>query len=251
MTKMRGGADALSFTEDFLPQSSPAPPAPLRILIVSSVRLVRDGLVLVLRQRTSVSGVFSAATPADAVSAITEFRPTIVVLDLANDNALGAARLLRQASQGMQIVGFSAGEHEPDVLSYAEAGIAGFVSPDASMDELLAAIDRAATGELLCSPRAAGAMFRRLAVLSAQYRGDSAALPLTSRELEIVHRINMGLSNKGIARDLRIGLSTVKNHVHNILEKLRVSRRGESAARFREASMPQRPRVQIPTDQRN
>ena len=56
---------------------------------------------------------------------------------------------------------------------------------------------------------------------------------LTRRETEIVQLIDQGLSNKEIAQRLGIDIYTVKNHVHNILEKLRVHRRGEAAARMR------------------
>ena len=76
-------------------------------------------------------------------------------------------------------------------------------------------------------------LLRRVAALAAGNGGGLPRAQLTSREREIVGLIDRGLSNKEIARDLGIEVATVKNHVHNILEKLQVHRRGEAAARVR------------------
>ena len=79
----------------------------------------------------------------------------------------------------------------------------------------------------------AASLLRRVAALAAVHGGELPRGRLTSREREIVRLIDQGLSNKEIARDLGIEVATVKNHVHNILEKLQVHRRGEAAARVR------------------
>src|SRR5256886_10308318 len=81
--------------------------------------------------------------------------------------------------------------------------------------------------------RSAGALLRRIAALATDGRSDRVQAHLTSREREIMGLIDEGLSNKEIAKRLRIEVATVKNHVHNILEKLQVHRRGEAAARVR------------------
>jgi DNA-binding NarL/FixJ family response regulator len=72
---------------------------------------------------------------------------------------------------------------------------------------------------------------------------------LTSREQDIIALIDRGLSNKEIARQLKISLPTVKNHVHNILEKLQVSRRGAAAALLREAAVARTTTRRLPTRQ--
>jgi DNA-binding NarL/FixJ family response regulator len=76
-------------------------------------------------------------------------------------------------------------------------------------------------------------MFRRLAALAGSREVVADDAQLTSRERQILKFVDEGLSNKEIAHRLQIGVSTVKNHVHRILEKLHVSRRGEAAARLR------------------
>ncbi len=84
---------------------------------------------------------------------------------------------------------------------------------------------------MLCTPRIAALLLRRVAEAAAPR--SSGLERLTPRETEIVDLIEQGLSNKQIARRLSIELATVKNHVHNILEKLEVARRGEAVARVR------------------
>jgi two-component system, NarL family, nitrate/nitrite response regulator NarL len=81
-----------------------------------------------------------------------------------------------------------------------------------------------------CSPKLAATLLRRVAALAQEQRSPSALDSLTIRERQIVGLIGDGLSNKEIASGLKIEVATVKNHVHNILEKLNVTRRSEAAA---------------------
>ena len=84
-----------------------------------------------------------------------------------------------------------------------------------------------------CAPHIAAAMFRRLADFLREARPQASLPPLTVRESEILALAEEGRSNKEIARDLTISCATVKNHMHNILQKLQVSRRGQAVARLR------------------
>jgi DNA-binding NarL/FixJ family response regulator len=86
----------------------------------------------------------------------------------------------------------------------------------------------------------AGALLRRVTALASGRTLDGPASSLTSRELQVVRLIDQGLSNKQIALQLEIELSTVKHHVHHILEKLEVERRGEAVARLRQQGLLQR-----------
>jgi DNA-binding NarL/FixJ family response regulator len=130
------------------------------------------------------------------------------------------------------VLGLPAGDQA--LLDCAEAGAAGYVSRDASLADLKAALQSAVLGELRCTPRDAAALLRRVALLAAQRSGPApTGAALTQREVEIAGLIDGGLSNKEIARRLGIEVSTVKNHVHNILEKLQVHRRGEAVSQLR------------------
>jgi DNA-binding NarL/FixJ family response regulator len=95
------------------------------------------------------------------------------------------------------------------------------------------AVENVSRGEPCCDPWMTAALFRRLHSLAAGKLPESLEEPLTPREREIVALIDEGLSNKQIAQLLCIEPATVKNHVHNVLEKLHVARRGEAAAMVR------------------
>ena len=114
----------------------------------------------------------------------------------------------------------------------AEAGLDGFVSAEADIDELVATARTAVRGELLCSPRVAAILRRRITTLARDHTRDETAR-LTSREREVMGLVDAGLSNREVARQLRIEVSTVKNHIRSVFEKLDVRDRNEAAARLR------------------
>ena len=130
-----------------------------------------------------------------------------------------------------------------------QAEIAGYVARNGSKEDLIAAVENAVRGEVLCSPRVAASLFRCLAARLQTTRQRPPEVALTSREQDIIALVDRGLSNKEIARQLKIGLPTVKNHVHNILEKLPVGRRGVAAALLREAAHVRATTQRSPTRQ--
>lgn len=130
------------------------------------------------------------------------------------------------------------------MLACAEAGVSGFVSRNGSIHDAVTAVHCAVRNELVCSPRIAALLFSRVAAAGSKRLVDRDNDALIRREHEIVSLIMQGLSNKEISRQLRIQNATVKNHIHNILSKLQVRRRGEVAARIRGSAVlsPRRPR---------
>lgn len=130
------------------------------------------------------------------------------------------------------------------MLACAEAGVSGFVSRNGSIHDVVTAVHCAVRNELVCSPRIAALLFSRVAAAGSKRLVDRDNDALIRREHEIVSLIMQGLSNKEISRQLRIQNATVENHIHNILSKLQVRRRGEVAARIRGSAVlsPRRPR---------
>jgi two-component system, NarL family, nitrate/nitrite response regulator NarL len=184
----------------------------IRLALVTSVRLLQDGLAHLLRDRDPALCV-ETIYPDDALETrLLSFAPDVVLIDIVT---------LRRT------VAFAVDEVEEDLLACAEVGVAGFVGRDASVEELLDAVASAQRGELHCPPRLASLMFHRLTALVG---GGTDRLSLTSRQIQIVRLIEAGLSNKEIARQLSIEVSTVKNHVHNVLGKLRVNHRWQAPA---------------------
>jgi len=205
----------------------------IRLGIVADIRLYREGLAECLGQRDGFEVVCTASTPVQAWVEVSELHPDIVLVDMAIGGSRAALLHIMELAPGTPIVALGVAELEGDVLACAEAGVAGYVPRDGSIEDLVAAIQCAARGELLCTPRMAGSLLRRVAALAAEQGHRPPALTLTGREREVVLLIDQGLSNKDIARQLGIEVATVKNHVHNLLEKLQVHRRSEAAARHR------------------
>ena len=208
----------------------------IEVFVLVGVRLYRDGIVDALRRDPRFHVVGSAASLRTAREELEGMlaSPHVAVIDVDLPDGFGAARALRESWPTLAIVALAVRETDDDVVSWAEAGVSGLVSRSASVAQLLDAIAAAVDDKVLCSPAVAGALLRRVNAMGLD-RGAQAGPPLTRREREIVRLIGDGLSNKEIATALHIEVATVKNHVHNILEKLSVGNRTEAvhAARAR------------------
>ncbi len=191
------------------------------VTIVSDVLLYREGLAASLIRHGRVK-VLDIVTSADALPVISRNIPDALLLDGAANDCLQLARKIRVLVPAVRIVGFGISGGADRFVDCAESGLVAFVDSGGSVGELVNAVFAALNGELDCSPKVSALMCERLARLAI---GSAKAAALTRREQEIAVLIGQGLSNKEIAIDLRIGASTVKNHVHSILEKLHVRRR--------------------------
>jgi len=210
------------------------PAAVLELFIVSGLRFLRDSLAEILGRVPALHVCGEAASLAEARATLTSARPDIFLLDAGIPGGTAAARHLAEAAPGSRIIVIGVGETAENVLAWAEAGIAGYVPNTASIDELILLIGQISHGEQPCPSRIAGSLLRRIAAGAAPAGAAPAtapATPLTGREQEIYRLVGAGLSNKDIARRLRISLGTTKSHVHNLLGKLSLQRRADVMAR--------------------
>jgi DNA-binding NarL/FixJ family response regulator len=199
------------------------------------MRIYREGLAYVLTQEGSISIVGVAACVNELAPLLRAAAVDVVLFDLAVDGGLAALRRLTSYID-LKVVVLGLNEEERQIVACARAGIAGYVTRDATLHELTQRIREATVGEFSCPPRVAATLLRNLAVP----RSDEphvVAARLTPRESEIVLLIERGMSNKEIARHLTIQLATVKNHVHNILEKLAVRDRADAVRATRSIQM--------------
>jgi two-component system, NarL family, nitrate/nitrite response regulator NarL len=206
----------------------------IETFVLVSVRLYRDGIADALREddRFSVVGSTASLESADEQLIALSRPPEVALIDAGIPDGTRTAHALRRVWPQARIVALAVREVDEDVVAWVEAGVSGLVSRDATLAELLDAIEAAAHDEVLTTPSVAAALLRRVAAL-ANERTNGGDAVLTRREREIIRLIDDGLSNKEIAASLRIELATVKNHVHHILVKLGVRRRAEAAALFR------------------
>jgi len=200
----------------------------IRVLVASHIRLYRDGLERVLRELPEFTLAGNAASAAEAVEQTRKLNADVVLLDMAMSDAFLVAKDLTRSGGPSKVVALGMPEDESQVLSCAQIGIAGYVTRDGSVEDVVAAVKAAARGEVHCSPKVAGSLFRRIAALSTDRTLRSGNGVLTAREAQILKLIQKGMSNKMISRSLGIELPTVKNHVHSILVKLGIHRRAQA-----------------------
>jgi two-component system, NarL family, nitrate/nitrite response regulator NarL len=203
------------------------------VLVVGEIRLYREGLALILRNAPGFEPVGSAGDAAAAVGVYRRTLPDVVLLDAAVADTVAAVRALVEAEPEMRVVVLGVDEQESEVIAYAEAGVSGYVTRGADTAALCDVLRTVARGGTLCSPEVTATLLRRVATLSAQRTPPRRTSRLTLREREIVELMRDGLTNKEIAQRLCIEVATVKNHVHNILDKLDVRRRGDVATAIR------------------
>jgi two-component system nitrate/nitrite response regulator NarL len=211
----------------------PAPVLTKRILVVDDTGLTREGLARILEAQPWVAAVETAADGETALHHVAGFAPDVVLVHMATVGGVDIVAAVVAAAPDAVVVAIGASEREDEVIACAEAGVSGYLVRNGSLADLHAMIKGAARGESLLSPRVAATLLRRVTSLAAERRSWIGSARLTARELEILGLIDQGLSNKEIAQGLSIEVRTVKNHIHNILEKLQVRRRGEAAARLR------------------
>jgi two-component system nitrate/nitrite response regulator NarL len=192
----------------------------MRILVVSDVRVVQEGLHSVLAQRNGVD-IISTVDVRHARDQNAQLNPDIVLLDAARSESIAIVQDLVAASPHTKVVAFGVKEIDAEILALAAAGTAGWVRDSTASGDMIRALEQVLREESQCRGRI-------VATPDPAYN-----MPLSRRELQIAHLIENGLTNKEIGRQLGIEPATVKNHVHNMCDKLKVHRRGEVAARIR------------------
>jgi two-component system nitrate/nitrite response regulator NarL len=205
----------------------------IRVLIVAPVRLYREGLTDALRRETAIAVIGTAAPDFDAIPLVGEDKPDAVIVDAGAVGPSFVRELVTRLPE-LHVIAFAVTESPGQIVEWAEAGVAGFVTQDQTVGDLVKIVTSAARGELVCSPTAAAALLRRVRSLTGGSNGDAG---LTRRETEIAQLIEQGMMNKEIAARLGIELATVKNHVHRILEKLGAGRRADAAAHIRRVGL--------------
>ncbi len=202
-----------------------------RVLIVDDNRVVRDALADALSAeeglRVAATCAFGNGAP---VEAIERASPDVIVLPAAGERAIELTHTITRRFAGLRVVLFGMKEHPETVTEAIEAGAVGYVADDASTEDFRETIRLVARGETRLTPRIAATLVVRLATLASARRADERArnIKLTPREIEILALVADGLTNKEIATQLHVEEQTVKNHIHNILERLSLRRRHQA-----------------------
>lgn len=209
-------------------------PAAIKVVLIDDNRLLREGLVALIRSQPGFMVLAALADVDEALAKVREAAPDVVLLDfgLADHDSLGlTARVHREIPATRVIVMGLLAAHE-DVAAYIHAGASGFIMKDASFEEFFATIRAVAAGGEVLPTALTNSLFTQ--ILRHAVNGHRAralqAVRLTARERQVIDLLSAGRSNKEIAAKLNIALHTVKSHVHNVLEKLALRSRLEVAA---------------------
>jgi two-component system, NarL family, nitrate/nitrite response regulator NarL len=212
------------------------PTRPIRILLVNEIRLIGNVIAASLEDEPDIRIVACVTTPEEALNAIHKNQVDIALVStrLPDRGALSLTRAITDVAPNTKVLALGLTEEKTRVLRYVEAGAAGYILKDDSIEDLISIVRNVQDGKVFVSPQIAAAMMERLSELAQIFTGvdvgKATEAGLTPRELEVLELIGKDLSNQQVAEKLVIEIGTVKNHVHNILEKLNVSNREEAAA---------------------
>ena len=206
---------------------------PIRIVLIHPYGLYREGLTRLLSQQQGIDVVVSAARVSEMLNKVESLKPDVIIIDYAahGRESLIECRQLQRTLSHVKILMIGLPKVAADIRAYIEAGAAGYVPYEATLQELFDSVRKVSAGEVVCSPLVARCLFDHI---TAEARKREQFAPrgeahLTKREREILLLLATGLSNKEIAFTIHVAISTVKNHVHNILRKLQVEGRREAA----------------------
>jgi DNA-binding NarL/FixJ family response regulator len=206
---------------------SPEPDDPIEVAVVDDHPIWRDGMA----EKLAAAGFTVTGTAGDGAQALRlarATRPRVVLLDLHLPDLPGAevTRRLLAADASIRVLVLSASGERQDVLDAVAAGATGYLVKSARLDEVLAAVRRAAAGEAVFTPGLAGLIlgeYRRLVDAPAR----AAAPRLTARETEVLRLVAKGLTYREIAERLTLSHRTVQNHVQNTLTKLQLHNKAQ------------------------
>jgi two-component system, NarL family, nitrate/nitrite response regulator NarL len=213
-------------------------PPKLRVLLVDDQPLFRRALATLISAQFDMTVVGEAEHGRDALEKVRVLRPDIVVMDVNMPVAGGVEGVtaIRGAGFTTPIVMLTVSEDDDDLFESIKAGANGYLLKNVRPEDLFEDLRGVMRGEAPIAPAVASKLLEALRTGGLTARGQAAPATasgdttLTRRESEILQLVADGLSNKEIANELTITEGTVKNHVHNALEKLHLTNRVQAAA---------------------
>lgn len=209
---------------------------PIKLLLVNETHLMGNVIAAALEDEPDIRVIACVTSPEEALQTVRDRDVDVALVStrLPEQGSLKLTSAIIEANPSTKVLALGLTEEKQRVLRYVEAGATGYVLKDDSFEDLIETVRAARDGKVFVSPQIAAALMERLSNLARLFSDveNSVTDPtgLTSRELEVLELIGRGRTNQQIAEELVIELGTVKNHVHNILDKLNVSSRGEAAA---------------------
>lgn len=203
----------------------------MRILVVDSHGLFRQGLVKLLSAQPNITVVGEAADSWEAVIETRRLNPDLILFELRmpSGNGLEVLRKIRQDAPDTKVLVLTASEEEEDLWQALENGAHGYLIKSSTPEQLFRAIRDVVKGEVAISPSLSGKILREMVFWKEAKGKEGPQTELTPREREILELLSTGLSDNEISNRLYLSTSTVRHHVHNILRKLHLRNRVQAA----------------------
>ena len=221
-------------------------PEPIRVLLVDDQPMFRGAIAALIDGRDDMTVVGEAENGLEGVEKARQLVPDLVVMDVEMPvmNGVEATRLIREQLSTVKVIMLTVSETDDHVFDAIRFGAHGYLLKDLRPEQLYDMIHSVMRNETPLSPAIAGRLLREIQS-GVTKRGSSPDLPqrppVTRRELEILQLVAEGLSNKEIGKKLSITEGTVKNHVHNALEKLHMENRIQATAYIVRQGLGRRP----------
>lgn len=231
-------SDPSASTRDEVATGTPevAPPASIRVLISDDHPIVREGLRRLLELEDDIEVVGEASDGEMTISMVDRLDPDILLLDLRMPGIDGLAALQRIQKQNKhtRTIVLTASEDKTEFVQAMKLGCSGIVLKQTAADLIVKSIRKVNSGEIWLDSHTTAAVMRQFAAPVDPVAASGSARPrdrspLSQREREIVALVAQGYKNKEMAEKMFISEQTVKNHLHNIFDKLGVSDRLELA----------------------
>ena len=207
--------------------------SPETFLLADDNTLLRSSLAKLIGLWRSEAVIEEASNGKEAVEKALRLRPDIILMDIRMPECDGieATRLIKAELPDTRIIMLTVSEEEEDLFEAISGGAHGYLLKNMRPDELFEMLEGALSGEAVIAPSMAQRILQAF-VSQAHRRTELGAegADLSPREIEVLELAGQGATNKEIADKLFISVGTVKNHVHNILEKLHLRNRAQIAA---------------------
>jgi DNA-binding NarL/FixJ family response regulator len=200
----------------------------LRVVVADDQRVVRDGLVTLLRLLPGIEVVAAGQDGLEAVELVAQYKPDVLLVDLRMPRCDGveATRRVRAEYPGTEVVVLTTYSDDDSVLGALKAGARGFLTKDADAESIGRSLHAAAAGQSIID----GEVQRRLIEATTAVPVPPESDGLTPRELEVLRLIAAGLSNSEIARRLVVSEATVKTHINHLFAKAGLRDRAQAVA---------------------
>jgi DNA-binding NarL/FixJ family response regulator len=202
----------------------------MKVLIADDQRVVRDGLATIVGGIPGTEIVGLAGDGAEALDLVAAHSPDVVLMDLRMPRLDGveATGAIRERHPAVRVVVLTTYADDDTVIAALSAGAVGYLTKDASREDIRRALEAAAAGQAVLDPAVQAALLK--AARDRPVRPPSLPDGLTDREAEVLTLVANGLSNTEIAERLYLSTATVKTHVNRIFAKTGSRDRAQATA---------------------